>query len=184
MPARAQQVRSNEERTMARGYSRTQAGSALMDVIWLTLQASFKLRAFGRRHGFISARGGVWGLLRSLKEHGPQTVPALARMRPVSRQHIQTLVDAMAEDGFVMFKPNLAHKRSQLVAITPEGERLYEALAHKLGAISDELAAGLDAKKLAATGEILACIDAKLGGILSDAVGDEEEPRRRKRGSS
>jgi hypothetical protein len=37
---------------------------------------------------------------------------------------------------------------------------------------------------LAATGEILACIDAKLGGILSDAVGDEEEPRRRKRGYS
>ena len=71
-------------------YSRTLAGAALMDVIALTLQAGFKLRALGRRAGFVSARGGVWGLLRSLKLEGPQTVPELARARPVEigRAHV------------------------------------------------------------------------------------------------
>src|SRR6185295_2962392 len=103
---------------MARGYSRTEAGAALTDVILLTLLAGFKLRALGRRAGFISARGGVWGLLRSLKLGGPQTVPALARSRPVSRQHIQTLADAMAAEGLLAFKPNPAHKRSPLVTLT------------------------------------------------------------------
>jgi DNA-binding MarR family transcriptional regulator len=165
---------------MARGYSRTEAGAALMDMIWLTLRASFKLRALGRRAGFISARGGVWGLLRSLKEGGPQTVPALARSRPVSRQHIQTLADAMAGDGLVAFKPNPAHKRSPLVAMTAKGEQVYEALARKLGGISDDLARDMDARKIGIAAESLRQLAAKLDAMLGGA--DREfaaAPRKR-----
>lgn len=171
---------------MARGYSRTEAGAALMEVIWLAVQTGFKVRAYGRRTGFVSARGGVWGLLRSLRLEGPQTVPAIARSRPVSRQHIQMLADAMADDGLIAFKPNPAHKRSQLLTITAKGEQVYEALAKKLGAISDDLAADMDAKKLAATAETLAQLAAKLDAILGGAeVEDEEEapPKRRVRKS-
>jgi DNA-binding MarR family transcriptional regulator len=165
---------------MARVDSRTEAGAALMRVIAATLQASFKLRALGRRNGFVSARGGVWGVLRSLKDGGPQTVPALARAQPVSRQHMQMLADSMAADGLVAFKANPAHRRSQLVAITPQGERVLDALTKRLAAISDELAAGLNAKKLAASAEILA----RLGAKLDEALGEpreEPEPARRRR---
>jgi DNA-binding MarR family transcriptional regulator len=168
---------------MARGYSRTEAGAALMDLIWLTLRAGFKLRAFGRRAGFISARGGVWGLLRSLKDHGPQAVPALARMRPVSRQHIQTLADAMAADGLVAFKANPAHKRSQLVAMTPKGEQVYEALARKLAAISDDLAGDMDARKIGIAAQSLNLLAAKLDAMLGDAAADDDDapPKRKTR---
>jgi DNA-binding MarR family transcriptional regulator len=166
---------------MARDDCRTEAGAALMRVIAATLQASFKLRALGRRTGFVSARGGVWGLLRSLKDGGPQTVPALARTRPVSRQHMQMLADSMAADGLVAFKANPAHRRSPLVAIAPKGERLLDALTKRLAAISDELAAGLDAKKLAASAEMLARLGAKLDAALGEAGEKPETPRRRKR---
>jgi DNA-binding MarR family transcriptional regulator len=169
---------------MARGYSRTEAGAALMDVIWMAVQTGFKVRAFGRRAGFVSARGGVWGLLRSLRLEGPQTVPALARSRPVSRQHIQTLADAMVADGLVAYRPNPAHKRSQLVTLTAKGEQVYEALARKLGAFSDDLAADMDAKKVAAAAETLKQLAAKLDAILGSVEEEEEEapaPRKRKR---
>lgn len=166
---------------MARDYSRTEAGAALMRVIAATLQASFKLRALGRRTGFVSARGGVWGLLRSLKDGGPQTVPALARARPVSRQHIQMLADSMAADGLVAFKANPAHRRSQLVAITQKGERLLEELTQRLAAISDDLAAGMDARKLAASAAMLAQLITKLDAMLSEAGAEPETPRRRAR---
>lgn len=169
---------------MARGYGRTEAGAALMDVIWLTLRAGFKLRAFGRRAGFISARGGVWGLLRSLKDHGPQTVPALARMRPVSRQHIQTLADAMAADGLVAFRPNPAHRRSPLVAMTPKGEQVYEALARKLAAVSDDLARDMDARKIAGAADTLARLVTKLDALLGGAEEDVEPPPRRRKSRS
>ena len=173
---------------MARGYSRTEAGAALMDVIWMAVQTGFKVRAFGRRAGFVSARGGVWGLLRSLRLEGPQTVPALARSRPVSRQHIQTLADAMAADGLIAFKPNAAHKRSQLMTLTAKGEQVYEALTKKLAAISDDLAADMDAKKVVATAETLNILAAKLDAILGGADVEEEEevarPKKMRRARS
>jgi DNA-binding MarR family transcriptional regulator len=156
-------------------YSRTAAGAALTDVIALTLQAGFKLRALGRRSGFVSARGGVWGLLRSLKLGGPQTVPELARARPVARQHIQTLADAMAAEGLVAFAANPAHKRSQLVRLTPAGERLYESLTLKLGRMADDIAEGMDEKKLATAAEALAALAAKLDAIMGES-GESEPP--------
>jgi DNA-binding MarR family transcriptional regulator len=172
---------------MARGYSRTEAGAALMDVIWMAVQTGFKVRAFGRRTGFVSARGGVWGVLRSLRLEGPQTVPALARSRPVSRQHVQTLADAMAADGLVAYQPNPAHKRSQLVTLTAKGEQVYEALTKKLAAISDDLAADMDAKRIVATADTLKQLAAKLDAILGGAEEEEEEeeePRRGRRRAS
>jgi DNA-binding MarR family transcriptional regulator len=71
------------------------------------------------------------GVMRSLHEHGPLTVPQLARMRPVSRQHIQTIVDPLAAEGLVRFQPNPAHKRSSLVALTAKGTRLIEAMVRR-----------------------------------------------------
>lgn len=164
---------------MARGFGRSEGGAALMDVIWLTIQTGFKLRALGRRMGLVSARGGVWGLLRSLKTDGPQTVPALARTRPVSRQHIQTLADSMARDGLIAFQPNPAHKRSPLMTLTVKGDRVYEALAMKLGAFCDELADDMDARKLAATADVLDQLAAQLDARLGGANADELPPRKR-----
>jgi hypothetical protein len=39
---------------------------------------------------------GKRGVLKGLDRLGPQTVPQMARARPVSRQHIQTLVNRLA----------------------------------------------------------------------------------------
>jgi DNA-binding MarR family transcriptional regulator len=166
---------------MARDYSRTRAGAALMKLIAATLLAGFKLRALGRRTGFVSARGGVWGLLRSLATGGPQTVPALARARPVARQHIQKLADSMAAEGLVVFKANAAHRRSQFVAITPKGERHYEELTKTLARMSDDLAADMDARRIGAAADTLARLAAKLDAILGGVDEEPAPPRKRKR---
>jgi DNA-binding MarR family transcriptional regulator len=164
-------------------YSRTAGGAALMDVIVLTFAAGFKLRALGRRSGLVSARGGVWGLMRSLRLGGPQTVPDLARTRPVARQHIQKLADEMAAQGLVAFAPNPAHKRSQLVRLTPAGERLFDQLTRRLARMADEIAEGMDARKLSATAETLAALAAKVDARLgeADAVDEDDETPRRRR---
>jgi DNA-binding MarR family transcriptional regulator len=59
---------------------------------------------------------------------GPQTVPALAKARPVARQHIQVLVNKLLELGLVETLANPAHRRSQLVALTSAGKRRFEAI--------------------------------------------------------
>ena len=66
--------------------------------------------------------GGRRALLRGLARLGPQTVPALARSRGVTRQHIQVQVNALHEQGLVALDENPAHKRSPLARLTKRGE--------------------------------------------------------------
>lgn len=79
-------------------------------------------------HGGGEMSAGKRGILRDLARLGPKTVPQLARMRPVTRQHIQSLVDPMAAQGLVAFQHNPDHKRSRLVAITDEGLALVQEM--------------------------------------------------------
>lgn len=73
-------------------------------------------------------RGGERGILLSLHRHGPQTVPQLARARPVSRQHIQAHVTPLAAKGLVEFRTNPVHRKSHLVALTEKGRALIEEI--------------------------------------------------------
>ena len=74
-------------------------------------------------HGREVPSAGRRGILRSLDRIGPQTVPELARARPVSRQHIQVLVSGLLKDGLVATEENPAHHKSPLVRLTGKGKR-------------------------------------------------------------
>jgi len=72
----------------------------------------------------------------------------MARARPVSRQHIQAIVDELRGNGLVRRLPNPSHRRSPLVELTPRGrakiavmeERERTVLARlDLGVAEDEL---------------------------------------------
>jgi DNA-binding MarR family transcriptional regulator len=106
--------------------------------------------------------GGLWGFLRSLQVQGPQTVPQIARARPVSRQRIQRLADEAAESGLVEFTDNPAHRRSKLVRLTPEGATLVGHLTEKIADISEDLAHGMDEQELRTTAKVLRRLREKL----------------------
>jgi DNA-binding MarR family transcriptional regulator len=78
--------------------------------------------------GLSSAHRGV---LESLSGAGPRTVPELARARPVSRQHIQVLVNRLLELGLVTATVNPAHERSSLIALTPSGIKRFETMRRR-----------------------------------------------------
>jgi DNA-binding MarR family transcriptional regulator len=84
-----------------------------------------------RLHGFRRLSGGKRGVLRDLYKNGMQTVPEMARSRPVSRQHIQTIVNPLVEEGLVEFVENPAHRRSRLVRLTKRGVDLLEEMNRK-----------------------------------------------------
>ncbi len=144
----------------------TPEGEAVFRLMLEVLQTFHKLRAVGAEEGAVTAGGGgSWGLMRSLAEGGPQTVPAIARARPVSRQHIQTLADELAADGLVEFIANPAHKRSKLLRLTPAGRARYKATSARIQEIADTLGHGLDAREVAAAADLIAGIRAKLGAV-------------------
>src|SRR5260370_31350670 len=82
-------------------------------------------------HGLDAPSAGRRGVLRSLDTLGPQSVPQLARARPVSRQHVQVLVTGLLEDGLVAMEENPAHRKSPLVRLTPKGRRRLPAMPHR-----------------------------------------------------
>lgn len=65
-------------------------------------------------------------VLEYLLNEGPSTVPAIARARRVSRQHIQALVNPLLQEGLVERQENPAHRRSKLVKLTAAGWKLIE----------------------------------------------------------
>jgi len=82
-------------------------------------------------HGGSQLAGGRRGVLLNLLEEGDQTVPALASRRPVSRQHIQILVNELLQEELVMRKANPAHKRSMLVSLTKKGRKKIQAMLQR-----------------------------------------------------
>lgn len=101
------------------------APEAVAELMFEVAQCFFRIRAFGLKEGFITDVGGAFGLIRSLALHGPLTVPQIARMRPVSRQRMQKLSDALAAEGLVEFIDNPKHQRSKLIELTASGQAYY-----------------------------------------------------------
>ena len=55
----------------------------------------------------------------------------MARVRPVSRQHIQGLVNDLLDLGLVEYTDNPAHRRSKLVRTTELGGQTYTSLRQR-----------------------------------------------------
>ena len=125
----------------------------------------FRLRAAGQHTGHVTpGGGGIWGFLHSLGVDGPQTVPQLARTRPVTRQHIQQIANEAAADGLIEFIDNPAHKRSKLLRLTPKGRRWDAEMTERLKAFAGGLAEDFDAAELATAAKVLNAVRAKLTG--------------------
>ena len=80
------------------------------------------------------------GVLEVLAGGGRRTVPQLARVKSVTRQHVQALVDVAWDRGLSEFLPNPDHLRSPLVALTPKGQAVVETLREVEQATVGELA--------------------------------------------
>jgi len=112
------------------------------------------------RQGEMSA--GRRGVLRGLDRLGPQTVPQMARARPVSRQHVQMLVNQLARDGLVEYIENPAHKRSHLVRLTQQGKELVESMVRRELRVLGQLSIQTSEKDLTAAADVLRSVRALL----------------------
>ncbi|NQY31679.1 MAG: MarR family transcriptional regulator [Coraliomargarita sp.] len=88
-------------------------------------------------------------LLMDLQRYGPQTVPALARSRFISRQIIQTQINELVRAGFVESKPNPEHKRSKLIALTDAGIDFLKQLSSRERDYMDSMDWSPDSKEVA-----------------------------------
>ena len=126
--------------------------------IWMeAIGLFFRLRAMGKELGAVSeGNASYWGLLNTIVTKGPTTVPDIARMRPVSRQHIQAMANEMEAQGLVTFVENPRHKRSKLVKATAKGEAFYKKQSGLMHQQASEMAGDLSLEELETATRVLA----------------------------
>lgn len=142
---------------------RNRRGQLLETLVGEILQAFFDLRAAGQQEGLVNPSGaGTWGLLRLLGDDGPMTVPAVARMRSVSRQYIQKLANELMAEGWIEMAENPGHKRSKLMRVTPRGEQQLRKLNRRFQAAMAAMADEFDPDRLRAAAETIAQLRKRL----------------------
>ncbi len=142
----------------------TPAGEALLELCIDVIRTGFRVREAGKATGAVAPwGGGLGGVLNSLKAEGPQTVPQMARARPVARQRIQRIVNELAAEGLVEFTDNPAHRRSKLVRLTGAGEARLEEMMLSLRHATEELARDMNAADLVTAVNVLRQLRETLG---------------------
>ena len=141
------------------------AALALGRVVDETRALFHRLRiAAEQLHAAERLPAGERAVLVELATEGPRTVPEMAHARPVSRQHIQTLVNALMKRGLVTLVENPRHQRSKLVELT----RLGSALAKTVRSLEEktlaQLGRELDPAELEQAAEMLGHVRELFGG--------------------
>jgi DNA-binding MarR family transcriptional regulator len=134
-------------------------GTSLISLIDETRLLFHRLRAVAKElHEQGEATAGRRGILWDLGRLGPQTVPQMARARPVSRQHIQVLVNQLVNDRLVEFVENPAHRRSHLVSLTPKGQQVLRNMKRREAAILSTLVGTVPERDLRAAADVLRAV--------------------------
>lgn len=118
------------------------------------------LKAYGDTvHADLGLNASMRGAVEALADEGPRTVPQIAKLKGVSRQYIQAVVDELESLGFVAIKDNPGHRRSPLVALTRAGELLLKTIRQRETKILSRLAPGFSEADLATTRRTLETFD-------------------------
>ncbi len=110
----------------------SQHAQAMFFVLEESVSLFFRVRAVLEDiHGHSRISGSMRGVMRDLRHQGPMTVPQMARQRPVSRQHIQAIVNELQRAELVILVENPRHKRSRLVQLTRSGEEELDRIIER-----------------------------------------------------
>lgn len=106
-------------------------------------------------HKETETTAGLRGVLQDLHHNGPRSVPDMARTRPVSRQHIQVLVNKLLERKEVDLILNPSHARSHLVRLTDLGKASVEAIRRREAELLERLPLEARTDELAKAAKVL-----------------------------
>jgi DNA-binding MarR family transcriptional regulator len=130
------------------------AGADILELSVAVIELYFRLEAITRATAGFAQAGGEFGVLRSLVMDGAQTVPHIANARPVSRQHCQTIVNGLADQGLVEFVDNPRHKKSKLVRVTRKGRTRFAAMKTRFTEVAGVYAPHFTATEVHAATEV------------------------------
>ncbi|MGY4626883.1 MarR family winged helix-turn-helix transcriptional regulator [Bradyrhizobium sp. USDA 4486] len=149
---------------------RTPEGDALTDLVLDLFRLDSLLLTAGDRLvaplGLTSARWQVLGAIVSAER--PQPVAWLARDLGGNRQNVQRIINDLHREGLVSFEVNPHHRRAQLVVLTKNGQRAFEAAMELQAPWINDLSEGLSVKDIRIVHRVITALRDKLEGSRED----------------
>lgn len=140
--------------------TKAQKMTALTSAIRLTFN---RLKELGDGlHRDLEVTAAMRAVMETLAAQGPMTVPQIAKLKGVTRQHIQLLADALVAAGLAVVKENPAHRRSSLIALTDKGRRMFAKMGAREAPVIEEIAAEFDGQELERATAVLTRLAARL----------------------
>ncbi len=134
----------------------TPRAQVLYQVIGQVRSCFHQLRTLGDElHRDLGITASMRAVMESLAEDGEQTVPQIARVKGVSRQHIQVNVDELVVEALVVLRDNPMHRRSPFLALSRKGRTIFEKIRRKETKLLESIAQEHRLKTLRETVETL-----------------------------
>lgn len=128
---------------------------ALLELSVAVIELYFRLEAATQAIAGFAQAGGEWAIMRQLILEGDQTVPEMARARPVSRQHCQTIVNGLCSQGLAETVDNPRHRKSRLVRITKKGRARFQQMTDRFLAAETQFTPHFSAQEVDAATDVL-----------------------------
>nr|WP_198428681.1 MarR family transcriptional regulator [Nocardia bovistercoris] len=107
----------------------------------------------------------AWWQVLGAVLHEPLPVAGIAREMGITRQSVQRIADLLVDKGLAEYRPNPAHRRAKLVAVTKAGRAAIDRIDPPHAEFANRLAAELGADELADTVEVLTRLSAALDAL-------------------
>jgi len=133
-----------------------------------------RMAALGDRlHRDLGVTTAMRAVMETLDENGAQTVPAIARAKRVTRQHIQVLLNRLVAAELATTRPNPADRRSPLAELTEAGRTLFARMREREKAVLADLTRALAGRDLDAALAALAALRTFLDDALRKGEPDD-----------
>lgn len=121
--------------------------------------------AADRSHAELGITASMCAVMETLHGRGPCRVPQVAREKGVSRQHIQTVVNALIAAGLVECLDNPDHLRSPMLRLSAAGSRAFEAIRRREARLLTDLAKQIPGSDLEVTLNTLSAMEMGLNRL-------------------
>ncbi|NNH75934.1 MarR family transcriptional regulator [Nocardia uniformis] len=107
----------------------------------------------------------AWWQVLGAVLHEPLPVAGIARAMGITRQSVQRIADLLVEKGLAEYRPNPAHRRAKLVAITEAGHDAVRRIDPQHTKMAARLTAELGRERMAEIADALTTLSAALDAI-------------------
>ncbi|MEU1547226.1 MarR family transcriptional regulator [Nocardia sp. NPDC005745] len=114
----------------------------------------------------------AWWQVLGAVTRTPLPVAGIAREMGITRQSVQRIADLLVDKGLAEYRPNPAHRRAKLVAITESGLAAVRRINPRHKVMAERLVDELGHEQLARAVEALTALSAAVDAITTEGDGD------------